>query len=165
MSVKLVSDTIDKEDIKALTDWLNAPNIPHLTKGPITKKYEAKFSNWLGASNSVFVNSGSSAILLGLIALKLGGKLKNNKIIVPDLSWSTDVSIPLILGLDTFLVDCNLYDLSADLDHLEQLFEEERPAAFVLVSLLGLVPNMQRIIDLCYKYDVLLIEDTCESMG
>lgn len=165
MSVKLVSDTIDKKDIRALTAWLNTPSIPHLTKGPITKKYEAKFSNWLGASNSVFVNSGSSAILLGLTALKLGGKLKNNKIIVPDLSWATDVSIPLILGLDTFLVDCNLYDLSADLDHLEQLFEEERPAAFVLVSVLGLVPNMQRVLDLCCKYDVLLIEDTCESMG
>ena len=84
--IKLVSDTIDREDICGLVNWLNQPEIPQLTKGPITKEYESKFSNWLGAKHSVFVNSGSSAILLGLAALKFGGKLKNNKIIVPDLS-------------------------------------------------------------------------------
>ena len=81
------------------------------------------------------------------------------------MSWATDVSTPLILGMDTFLVDCNLQDLSADLNHLEQLFKEEKPAAFILVSVLGLVPDMDRILDLCETYDVLLIEDTCESMG
>lgn len=174
MAINLVSDTIDKGDIASLVDWLTQEEIPQLTKGPLTKEYEAKFSNWLrlgvdprihGTINSVFVNSGSSAILLGLTALKFGGKLKNNKIVVPDLSWATDVSTPLILGMEPFVVDCNQEDLSADLHHLEQLFKEEKPAAFILVSVLGLVPDMDRILDLCDTYDVLLIEDTCESMG
>ena len=167
MSINLVSDTIDKTDIRQLTEWLDTPgmDIPQLTKGPLTPIFENKFSNWLGTKNSVFVNSGSSAILLGLAALKFGGKLKNDKIVVPDLSWATDLSSPLLLGMDTFIVDCNMHNLSADLDHLEQIFQEERPAAFILVSVLGLVPNMPRIVDLCNKYEVLLIEDTCESMG
>jgi len=174
MAINLVSDTIDREDACGIINWLNQKELPQLTKGPLTKEYEEKFSNWLrmgldhrihGTKHSVFVNSGSSAILAGLTALKFGGKLKNNKIVVPDLSWATDVSTPLILGMDTFLVDCNLQDLSADLNHLEQLFKEERPAAFILVSVLGLVPDMDRILDLCETYDVLLIEDTCESMG
>jgi CDP-6-deoxy-D-xylo-4-hexulose-3-dehydrase len=165
MAINLVSDTIDREDACGIINWLNQKELPQLTKGPLTKEYEAKFSNWLGTKHSVFVNSGSSAILLGLTALKFGGKLKNNKIVVPDLSWATDVSTPLILGMDTFLVDCNFQDLSADLNHLEQLFKEEKPAAFILVSVLGLVPDMDRILDLCETYDVLLIEDTCESMG
>tara|TARA_R110001592_G_scaffold120331_2_gene324383 strand:- start:10442 stop:11605 length:1164 start_codon:yes stop_codon:yes gene_type:complete len=165
MAINLVSDTIDREDVVGVINWLNQKEIPQLTKGPITKEYEAKFSNWLGTTNSVFVNSGSSAILLGLTVLKFGGRLKNNKIVVPDLSWSTDVSSPLILGMDTFLVDCNTTDLSADLEHLEQLFKEEEPSAFILVSVLGLVPNMAKIIDLCNKYNVLLIEDTCESIA
>ncbi len=73
MAINLVSDTIDKEDVASLVDWLTQEEIPQLTKGPLTKKYEAKFSNWLGTVNSVFVNSGSSAILLGLTALKFGG--------------------------------------------------------------------------------------------
>ncbi|MDB4430221.1 DegT/DnrJ/EryC1/StrS aminotransferase family protein [bacterium] len=165
MAINLVSDTIDREDIAGLINWLHQKEIPQLTKGPITKEYESKFSNWLGTNHSVFVNSGSSAILLGLTALKFGGKLKNNKIVVPDVSWATDVSTPLILGMDTFVVDCNREDLSADLDHLESIFREENPAAFILVSVLGLVPDMDRIVSLCEKYNVLLIEDTCESMG
>ncbi len=165
MAINLVSDTIDREDACGIINWLNQKELPQLTKGPLTKEYEEKFSNWLGTTNSVFVNSGSSAILLGLTALKFGGKLKNNKIVVPDLSWATDVSTPLILGMDTFLVDCNFEDLSADLNHLEQIFKEERPAAFILVSVLGLVPDMDYIVDLCKTYDVLLIEDVCEGMG
>ena len=165
MAINLVSDTIDREDIAGLINWLGQKEIPQLTKGPLTKEYEVKFSKWLGTKHSVFVNSGSSAILLGLAALKFGGKLKNNKIVVPDVSWATDVSTPLILGMDTFVVDCNQEDLSADLFHLEQIFKEEQPAAFILVSVLGLVPDMDRIVDLCKEYDVLLIEDTCESMG
>ena len=163
--IKLVSDTIDREDICGLVNWLNQPEIPQLTKGPITKEYESKFSDWLGTKHSVFVNSGSSAILLGLAALKFGGKLKNNKIVVPDLSWATDVSSPLMLGLDPILIDANEQDLSVDLDRLEWIFKRQNPSAFILVSVLGLVPDMDKIVELCETYDVLLIEDVCESMG
>jgi len=165
MSINLVSDTIDKDDIKSLTEWLNSSDIPQLTKGPITLEFEKKFSNWLGINQSVFVNSGSSAILLGLAALKFGGKLRNDKIVVPDLSWATDVSSPILLGMDPIPVDCNMRDLSIDLVKLEQVFKEEDPAAIILVSVLGLVPDMIKVVELCGKYDVLLIEDVCESMG
>jgi CDP-6-deoxy-D-xylo-4-hexulose-3-dehydrase len=165
--VKLVSDTIDKADVKSLVEWLDSPgmDIPQLTKGPITPLFENKFSDWLGTKHSVFVNSGSSAILAGLAALKYGNKLKNDKIIVPDLSWATDVSSPLLLGLNPILIDANEEDLSVDLDRLEWIFKSNNPAAFILVSVLGLVPDMDRIVELCETYDVLLIEDVCESMG
>ena len=103
--------------------------------------------------------------MLGLAALKFGGKLKNNKIVVPDLSWATDVSTPILLGMDTIPVDCNMHDLSIDLDKLEKVFKEESPAAVILVSVLGLVPDMIKVVELCHKYSVLLIEDVCESMG
>ena len=165
--VKLVSDTIDKTDINAVVEWLSSPGlpIPQLTKGPITPLFEKKYSDWLGSKHAVFVNSGSSAILLGLAALKFGGRLKNDKIIVPDLSWATDVSSPLLLELSPILIDANIEDLSVDLDRLEWIFKRESPAAFILVSVLGLVPDMDRIVELCETYDVLLIEDVCESMG
>ena len=165
--VKLVSDTIDKTDIKNLIEWLDSPgmDVPQLTKGPLTPIFENKFAKWLGSKDSVFVNSGSSAILLGLAALKFGGKLKNDKIIVPDLSWATDVSSPLVLGLNPILIDANKEDLSVDLDRLEWIFKRENPSAFILVSVLGLVPDMEKIVELCETYDVLLIEDVCESLG
>ena len=163
--IKLVSDTIDRQDINALVEWLQQEPIPRLTKGELTVELEKKWAKKIGTKYSVFVNSGSSSILLTLAALKYSNKLKNNKIIVPGLSWATDVSSPMLLGYETYMCDCNLKDLSCDLNHLEELFKEHTPSTFILVSPLGLVPDMDRIVDLCNKYDVILLEDVCESMG
>ena len=163
--IKLVSDTIDKNDINNLVNWLSQDEIPRLTKGDITIEFEKKWSEKIGVNKTTFVNSGSSAILLALAALKESGKLKNNKIIVPALSWLTDVSSPIQLGMDVILCDCNLHDLSIDINHLKQLIREENPSSLILVSVLGLVPNMSEIVDICNENDIVLIEDVCESMG
>lgn len=163
--IKLVSDTIDRKDIKKLIKWLSQKEIPKLTKGNLTWELEKKWAKKIGSKYSVFVNSGSSSILLTLAALKVSGRLKNNKIIVPALSWATDVSSPILLGYETILCDCNLSDLSCDINHLEKLFKEHNPSTLILVSPLGLVPNMDVVTELCRKYDVILLEDVCESMG
>ena len=163
--IKLVSDTIDKNDITNLVNWLSQDEIPRLTKGDITIDFEKKWSNKIGVQHTTYVNSGSSAILLALAALKESGKLKNNKIIVPALSWLTDVSSPIQLGMDVILCDCNLYDLSIDINHFKQLIKEEDPSSLILVSVLGLVPNMSEIVNLCEENNIVLIEDVCESMG
>jgi CDP-6-deoxy-D-xylo-4-hexulose-3-dehydrase len=163
--IKLASDTIDKNSINALIEWLSQDKIPQLTKGKLTIELEKKWATKIGTKYSVFVNSGSSSILLTLAALKWKSRLKNFKIVVPSLSWATDLSSPILLGLDPILCDCNLTDLSCDLEHLENIFKQEKPSAFILVSVLGLVPNMDKIVELCNKYNVILLEDTCESMG
>ena len=161
--IPLVKDTIDSKDIDRLVDWLKT--YPRLSKGPITLEFENKFSNWLGTKYSVFVNSGSSANLLMLSALKQGGYLKNDKVVVPSTAWSTDLAPVIQLGLEPLLCDSNMNDLSVDLEHLEKIFVEESPSVLLFVSVLGLVPDMDRIVELCSKYDVILLEDTCEGMG
>jgi CDP-4-dehydro-6-deoxyglucose reductase, E1 len=163
--IKLVSDTIDRDDIDSLIKWLSQDEIPRLTKGDLTLELESKWSKKIGTKYSVYVNSGSSAILLSLAALLESGRIKNKKIIVPGLSWATDVSTPILLGMEPIMCDCNLKDLSCDLNHLESLFKEHNPSSMILVSTLGLVPEMDKIMDLCKEYDVLLFEDVCESMG
>lgn len=163
--IKLVSDTIDKMDISRLVEWLSQDEIPRLTKGEITVEFEEKWSNKIGVKSTTYVNSGSSAILLAIAALKESGKLKNNKIVVPALSWLTDVSSPMQLGMDVILCDCNLEDLSIDIEHLNKIIKEEDPGCLILVSVLGLVPNMDRILEICKNNDIRLIEDVCESMG
>ena len=163
--IKLVSDTIDRQDIDSLVEWLQQDPIPRLTKGELTKQLEEKWAKKIGTKYSVFVNSGSSSILLTLATLKETNRLKNLKIVVPSLSWATDVSSPMLLGYDVMMCDCNLSDLSCDLEALEVIFERENPSTFILVSPLGLVPNMKKVVDLCKKYDVILLEDVCESMG
>lgn len=80
--IKLINNSIDKEDLKALSEWILTD--PKLTKGPLTIELEEKFAKHIGVKHSVFVNSGSSAILLSLVVLKQSGLIKNNnKIIIP----------------------------------------------------------------------------------
>ena len=162
--IKLVNDTINEKDIDKLIEWLRT--YPRLTKGPLTLEFEKKWSNWLGVDFTIFCNSGSSANLLMLWALIECERINRDaKIVVPSASWSTDLSPVIQLGMTPILCDANLEDLSVDLDHLERIFKETNPDVLLLVSVLGLVPKMDRIIELCEEHDVILLEDTCESMG
>ncbi len=161
--ITLVKDTIDSNDINILIEWLKT--YPRLTKGPMTIEFEKKWSNWLGCKYSVFVNSGSSANLLMLYTLKLLKQLRNNKIVVPSLAWATDLAPVIQFGFEPIICDCNLDNLSVDLFDLEQIFRKEKPAALILVSVLGLSPDMDKIVQLCKKYGVELLEDNCESQG
>jgi len=161
--ITLVKDTIDKHDIDRLINWLKT--YPRLTKGEYNLKFEEKFARYLGRKYAVFCNSGSSANLLMLSVLQQAGYLKNNKVVVPSVAWSTDLAPVLQLGLKPLLCDSNLDDLSVDLEHLEKILQEESPSVLLFVSVLGLVPNMPKVVELCEKYDVILLEDTCESMG
>jgi len=162
--IPLVKNTIDNSDIDKLIDWLKT--YPRLTKGPLTLQLEEKFSKWLGKKYSVFCNSGSSANLLMLSAFKEHHHRKNNvQVVVPSVAWATDLAPVMQLGMIPLLCDCNMDDLSVDLEHLEEIFWRKNPDALMMVSVLGLVPNMDKIVELCDRHDVMLLEDTCESMG
>jgi CDP-6-deoxy-D-xylo-4-hexulose-3-dehydrase len=162
--IKLVNDTIDNKDIDCLIDWLG--KYPRLTKGPITLELEEKWSKWLGVEHTVFCNSGSSANLLMLWALIEAGRIgRDSKIVVPSVAWATDLAPVIQLGMTPILCDSNMEDLSVDLNHLENIFKETKPEVLLLVSVLGLVPDMKKILELCEEHNVILLEDTCESMG
>ena len=162
--IKLVNDTIDNKDINKLITWLKT--YPRLTKGNCTIELEKKWSNWLGTNYSIFCNSGSSANLLMLWALIEAGRItRDSKIVIPSVAWATDLAPVIQLGMTPILCDSNLYNLSVDLEHLEKIFKETNPDVLLLVSVLGLAPDMNIIKNLCDKYNVILLEDTCESMG
>lgn len=163
--IKLSKDTIDRDDINRLIEWLQQEPMPILTKSAQTLQYESEYAKICGRKYGVFVNSGSSANLLAIHALIELNRLKNKKVIIPALCWITTISPVIQLGLEPILCDINLYDLSADLNHLEELFTKEKPAALFLVSILGIPPNMDEVLRLCDKHDVLLICDHCESQG
>jgi CDP-6-deoxy-D-xylo-4-hexulose-3-dehydrase len=174
--IHLAEATIDEQDMDALADWIKT--YPRLTKGKLTIEYEDKWAEWLGTKHSTFVNSGSSANLLMLATLLEAGDLEpGDAVIVPALSWATDLAPVMQLGLEPILCDCNLADFSCDLDHFEEIIRNGvirvkdgmrmriRPKAAILVSVLGLVPHMERIAFLCDKAGVILLEDCCESLG
>tara|TARA_Y100000310_G_C20671385_1_gene810506 strand:- start:1071 stop:2225 length:1155 start_codon:yes stop_codon:yes gene_type:complete len=164
MKYTLAKDIINDSDINALCDWLKTKQ--RLTIGPLTTKFEGAWADWLGVKHAVYVNSGSSANLLALYALIENGTLSpGDKVIVPAVSWATDLAPVIQLGLIPILCDCNLDDLSIDLEEFEKLCKEHNPKVIMFVSVLGLVPNMKRVVELCDTYNICLIEDTCESLG
>ena len=158
--IKLTHNTIDTSK---LIEWLQAE--PQLTQGEKVKEFEKAWSEYTGVKYSVYVNSGSSANLLMLYALKHDRKLKNSHIVVPALSWATTVSPVIQLGLQPIFCDCNMENLGVDLKHLENIFRKHKPACLMLVQALGFMNDMGIIKDLCKKYDVILLEDSCETVG
>jgi CDP-4-dehydro-6-deoxyglucose reductase, E1 len=161
--IPLVRDTISKVELDLLSDWIKT--YPRLTKGELTKQFEDEWSKWLGVKYSVFVNSGSSANLAIIYSLLLSKKMKNNKIIVPSISWVTTVSPIIQLGLKPILCECDKETLGLDIEDLETLFIKESPAAIMLVHVLGIPNKMNEIKALCEKYKVIILEDSCESVG
>ncbi|MHA1661098.1 MAG: DegT/DnrJ/EryC1/StrS family aminotransferase [Promethearchaeota archaeon] len=163
LKIPLVKNTIDTEDIEKLIEWLKGN--PRLTKGEMTIQLEKRWSTWLGTKYSVFVNSGSSANLAAIYAALLSGKLKNNKIVVPAVSWVTTISPAIQLGMEPFMCDCNMDNLGIDIEHLKEIIKKEDPGAIILVHVLGIANNLEEIKILCDDNNILLIEDTCEALG
>ena len=161
--ISLVKQTISTEELEELSQWI-ATN-PRLTKGSLTDKFEKQWSEYLGVKHSIFVSSGSSANLASFYAVKLSNRLKNNKVILPTVSWSTTVSPAIQLGFDPILCDCNFDNLGLDIEHLEELIDKHDPAMIVTVNVLGFANNYDRIKEICDDKGIVLLEDSCESVG
>ena len=162
-TVKLADNTISAEEMSSLADWLKEGH--QVTKGPLTRQFEAEFAAYSGTKYSIMVNSGSSANLLMAYSLLEAGYLKNKKVIVPSVSWITTLSPFIQLGFDCFLCDSDADDLGVDLNHLEALLKKEQPALLILVHILGHPNKMEAIHRLCEQHGCRVIEDACEALG
>ena len=163
MKVQLVKDTIDKNDIEKLIEWLKTN--PRLTKGDYTTRFEHQWSLYTGVKHSVYVNSGSSANLAMAYAIKTSAKLRNNIVIAPAVSWVTTVAPFMQLGFDVKLVDCDRDTLGPDINHLEELVKKYNPSVLIMVHVLGFPSKMREIMKICQLNNILLLEDSCESVG
>ena len=163
-TIPLIKNTISNSEIDHLIEWLRT--YPRLTKGELTLQFEKDWSEFLGVEYSIFVNSGSSANLLMTYFLIENGLLtRGDNIVIPSLSWATTLAPAIQFGLNPILCDCNLEDLSIDINHFEKIIKENKPKALILVPILGFVPNMSIIQELCDRNNIILLEDTCESLG
>jgi CDP-6-deoxy-D-xylo-4-hexulose-3-dehydrase len=138
-------------------------NSPKLTQGKVVKQFEKEWSEWLGCKYSVFVNSGSSANLMIVRALS-GGIQEKQKWVSQACTWSTAVS-PIMQHGDLQLCDVDLSNFGPDLENLEHIFKTQQPKFLFLTHLLGFCSLTQKLLDLCEKYDVTIVEDCCESHG
>ena len=163
LNLPLMSNNIDREDVDCLIDFLKQEPIPRLTNGPKVIEFEEKWSKWLGVEHSVLVNSGTAANELTMLALKYKYP-EGGEIIVPPLTWISDINSVLFAEFNPVFVDINFKNLSFDLDKLEEAITEKTKAIFV-THVLGLNALSERLLKICEDNDILLIEDVCESHG
>ncbi|MDP3792400.1 MAG: aminotransferase class I/II-fold pyridoxal phosphate-dependent enzyme [bacterium] len=163
----LAEDTIDKADRKAVAEWLLTEPPPNLTMGPLTRRFEEKWSRWLGRPYSVFFNSGSSANLSMAAALATNKRLRNGRVIVPSVGWVTTISpfMQLKSYEDPIMCEADPDTFGLDLNHLEDLLKRYQPSIVMMVQVLGVPHKMTEIMALKDKYGFHLLEDACAAGG
>jgi len=158
----LMNDNIDKSDVKAVVDFLSQESIPKLTNGPKVVEFESAWGEWLGTKYNLFVNSGASANELTMLAL--AHIVGEGEIIIPPLTWISDISSVLFSGHKLVFVDVNLENLSFDIQKLKEAITSETKAIF-LTHVLGINGLTKELLEICEEKNILLIEDVCESHG
>jgi len=157
----LMHESISQSDKNKLIEFINEPNV-RFTNGNKVKDFEQSWSNWIGSEYSVFVNSGASANDLTLMALsELYGV---GEIIVPPLTWVSDISSVLRSGNKPVFVDIDPSTLAIDSNQIKSAINSQTKAVF-LTHVLGLNGLNQSLLDLLKKESIPLIEDVCESYG
>ena len=158
----LMEENIDRSDIDEVISFLQQDPLPRLTNGPKVEELEAEWSKWLGVKYSVFVNSGTAANYMTMHLLRyLHGPCD---IIVPPLTWVSDIASVINNQHNPIFVDINLSNLSFDIDKLKKAITPHTKAIF-LTHVLGLNGITDELLSLCAEKNILLIEDVCESHG
>jgi len=157
----LMANNISREDLDELIEYLKLPD-PKLTQGKKVETFEKEWSEWVGVKYSVFVNSGSSANLLTLAALR--ETEGPGEVIVPPLTWVSDVNSVMYAGFDPVFVDINPKTLAMDTDKILAAITPKTKAVF-LSHILGYNGLTQKLLDELASRKVMLIEDVCESHG
>ena len=185
--LKLVSEFIQEKDNTwtAGKDWISYSG-PHydekeylaainvlldgwLVFGENAREYEKQFPAQLGMYYGSLTNSGSSANLLAVTALKSKRSFNlkpGAKFITPVVCFPTTLNPIIQNGFQPVFVDVTLPDLNLDLDQVERILEADPDIkGIIFAHVLGNPPDMRRLMSLVKKYDLIFIEDACDALG
>ena len=157
----LMHNNFTKSDMRSVSNLLKQKNII-LTQSKHVKNFEKKWSKWLGVKYSVFVNSGSSANLVTISILKM--LYKKNEIILPSLTWVSDVNSVILNNFKPVFVDINLKNLCMSENQIIKKINKKTLAVFITHAqgFNGLSDNLLKYLK---RKKIILIEDVCESHG
>ncbi len=160
MKHNLMDNNITLDDNRKVINFLKKN--PRLTNGKQVELFEKEWSKWLGVKYSVFVNSGSAANLASMTYLKT--KFKDGEIIVPTITWVSDILSVYFNNFKPVFVDIKKNNLALDEKFIEKAINKKTRAIF-LTHVLGLNGLSKKILDIVKKNNIFLIEDVCESHG
>ena len=158
----LMDNNITNSDVSSLISFLKGNKKKIFTQSTKVLEFEKKWSKWLGTKYSIFVNSGSSANLLTLQALKIiYGK---GEVIVPPLTWISDIASVIQNNFKPVFADINPKTLCMDEKEIIKNINKNTKAVFIthVQGFNGLSKNLLNILK---KKNIVLLEDVCESHG
>ncbi|MHB8908653.1 MAG: DegT/DnrJ/EryC1/StrS family aminotransferase [Syntrophales bacterium] len=161
IDLPLMKNNITRTDLDAVIAYLSQDD-PPLTHSKQTLTFEREWSKWLGVKYSVFVNSGASANLLTMAALK--ETLGPGEIVVPPLTWVSDIAAVLQNGFTPVFVDINRCTLGMDTAQVLARLNPNTRAVFI-THILGYNAFTQQLLNELKRRNIPLIEDVCESHG
>src|SRR5438876_8174561 len=157
----LMQNNITRADLDAVIEYLRQEN-PMLTQSHQVRLFEQEWSAWLGVKHSVFVNSGASANLLTMTALR--ETFGHGEVIVPTLTWVSDIASVIQCGFKPVFVDIDPRTLGmAENEVIAKLTPQTR--AVFITHVLGYNALTQPLLDELKARNIPLIEDVCESHG
>ncbi len=158
----LMRNNITRQDLDRVIEYLKQED-PILTQSSNVQAFEEEWSQWLGVKYSVFVNSGSSANQLTIAALRLRYP-EGGEVIVPPLTWSSDIAAVLQAGFTPIFVDIDPRHLGMESKKILAALTERTRAVF-LTHIQGFNALTDELLTGLEKVKVILIEDVCESHG
>lgn len=140
-----------------------------LTAGRFNKEFETKFAKYLGVKYALSTNSGSSANLLAFSALtshKLGNRAlkKGDEVISVAAGFPTTINPIIQQGMVPVFVDCEIGTYNIDANKIEEAITPKTKAIF-LAHTLGNSYDLDKITALAEKYNLWVIEDSCDALG
>jgi CDP-6-deoxy-D-xylo-4-hexulose-3-dehydrase len=152
----------NKETEAAIDSFINGKWV---TAGEKVYKFESQFSKRFNTKFSHMVNSGSSANLILIAALKRRFNWNDeDEIIVSPVGFATTISVLYQNRLKPIFIDIEWDTLNFDINQIEAKITSKTKGIFVS-PVLGNPPDMDKLIELCEKYDLKLIGDNCDSLG
>ncbi len=160
LNLPLMDNNLTSEDMNVLIEFLK--NKPRLTQGSNVLAFEQEWSRWLGVKYSVFVNSGASANLITMAALR---HFKGDgEIIVPTLTWVSDIASVIQNGFKPVFVDINPRTLAMDENQVISKITPNTKGVFI-TYVQGFNGLTDRLLSYLEERNIPLIEDVCESHG
>ena len=143
-----------------LSEWL--------VLGDDAQKFERKFPEFFGKRNGVLTNSGSSSNLLMMVAMtskNLHNFPKGTKVITPIAGFPTTLNPIYQVGFEPVFVDIQLDNLNLDLSQVERVVQTSGARIITFAHVLGNPPNMDKLMDIVDRYNLILLEDCCDALG
>ena len=129
-------------------------------------EFEKAFAKFQGCGEAVLFNSGSSANLALLQALKNLGSLNHGDTIgFSGLTWPTNVMPIIQMGMEPVAIDCEPRTLNVMSHNLAERLRSDKLRALFITNALGFSGNLDEIRALCQAENILLLEDNCEALG